>query len=98
MRTIGSWVTSPDEFKRFGIDYSDWLNGSERIVAASCSVSPRTSPIFDVSGIVISGNGAGVVFFGGRGEAGTDYTVTITVTTNIGQQKQDRVLFKVRDG
>jgi hypothetical protein len=97
MRTIGQWVLAPGEFKRFGVDYSNWLNGSETIGYASCVVTPRTAPVFEVSGVVITDNGAGVVFFAGKGVAGEEYTVAVTITTSIGQTKQDIVLYRVRD-
>lgn len=96
MAAIGRWTISPSEMKRYGIDYSEWLNAAEKIVSVSHEVSPRTGPLFEVTGSLVTGNGMGVVFFVGGGVSGVDYRVTTTVTTNTGQVKQDTVLYLVR--
>ena len=97
MAVIGRWSKSPDEQRRYGVDYSNWLNAGERLTDVECFVSPRTSPEFTAPGVVITDNAYGVVFFVNGGVAGTTYKLVIRATTTAGQVKEDTVLYSVRE-
>lgn len=101
MTRLAKYVKSPDEVKRYSIEYYDWLDTTETLSSVVFEVTPATSPALAVqsSQIVVgdSGSLSQLRFFVGGGISGTSYSVTVTAETSGGQTKQDTVLFVIRD-
>lgn len=100
MSRLSKYIQTPDEEKQYAIEYSDWLADSETLSSVTFTVTPTTSPAFSVPASSITTGDTGVnsllKFFVSGGVDGNTYTVLVTVTTSIGQIKQDTVLFQVR--
>lgn len=101
MSRLAKYIKSPDETKRYSIEYSDWLDTGESVSDVSFEITPTTSPGLSVtsSHIVQGDTGAltQVRFFVTGGIAKTSYKVLVDVLTSGGQEKQDIVLFDIRD-
>lgn len=90
---LGKFVKSPDEIKRYSVDYVDWLDTGEYLQAAVVTASP-SGPIIDVQGI--TSNDTDVSFFVTGGTAGTSYKLKTRATTTNGQVKEDIILLEIR--
>lgn len=101
MARLAKYTQTPDETKRYSIEYADWLDTNENLASATFEVTPTTSPAFVVqSSQIVAGENSSLSqlrFFVAGGVAGTLYTVTVTAVTSGGQTKQDTVLFAIRD-
>lgn len=89
------FTKDPDEKKRYGIDYTKWLDTSETVVNVSLS---KTGPdsVFVVNGGSISPNGKRIIFFAQGGTSGKQYNAYVTITTSIGQIREDTIPFIVQ--
>lgn len=94
---LGKFIKSPNERKRYSLQYSDWLDTGETVVAATFSVQPTGTDALVVDAYSIAASGAEVTFFANDGVVGTTYTVDVTITTSGGQIKEDQILFTVRN-
>lgn len=90
---LGKFVKSPDEIKRYSVEYVDWLDAGEFIQACNVTVTP-SGPIVDVQGVTASDTD--LSFFVTGGTAGTSYRLKTRVTTTNGQVKEDIILLEVR--
>lgn len=90
---LGSYIKSPNENKQYVIDYSKWLEDGETLVSSVFSVSPAG---MTVGTNVIDGTGTLLSYFVSGGSNGVYYVLTVRVTTNIGQIKEDTVHYNVR--
>lgn len=101
MTRLSKYTQTPDEDKRYAIEYSDWLDTSEYIEDIEFETTPTTSPPLSVGSTVIAQGDTGVnslvKFFISGGVDGKNYTLIVTITTSTGQIKQDTVLFQIRD-
>lgn len=101
MSRLAKYIKSPEETKRYSIEYSDWLDTSESINTVSFEITPTTSPALSIvsSHIVTGDTGSAtqVRFFVTGGVAKTGYKVVVDIATTGGQEKQDTVLFEIRD-
>lgn len=93
---LANFVKSPNERKRYTVDYSDWLDSGETITACAFAVSPSTSNSLQIDASTIGTPATSVIFFANFGDAGSQYTVDIQITTSGGQTKEDTILFSVR--
>lgn len=90
---LGKFVKSPDEVKRYSVDYVDWLDAGEYLRAAVVTPTP-SGPIIDVQGVTT--NDTDLSFFVTGGLAGTSYKLKTRIETTNGQVKEDTVLLEVR--
>jgi hypothetical protein len=90
---LGTFKQYPTSSSLFTLDYSEYLVASETLSSVAYSVLPVTTPplVVSASNFVPVKNVAnkGVSFLLGGGVDGTNYTVTITATTNLSQIKVD---------
>lgn len=93
---LAKFVKTPNENKRYVVDYTNWLDTGETISSGVLSVSPATSPALTAGTLTINAGGKSVNFFIAAGKDGSDYTVTLQVTTSIGQIKEDTILYSAR--
>lgn len=101
MAKLAKYVQSPDEVKRYSIEYSDWLDTSEILGVVSFDITPVTDPALVVQSSQIVAGDTGALsqmrFFVAGGVANTSYSIVVTAETSGGQTKQDTVLFVIRD-
>lgn len=94
---LGKFQKTPDEVKKYSIEYHHWLDQGEYL--ASISLSP-VDPTDDEMSFVLDTLGANdtkITFFASNGVAGKTYEISATATTTQGQVKQDVILFVIRD-
>lgn len=94
---LGRVVQQPNENIRRLIKYDQWLEDGERITAVTAAVSPTSSTPFEVHTIVIGPDSDRFAYYTRGGVDGEDYTVTFTITTSVGQTREDEMLFGVRE-
>lgn len=94
---LGRVVQQPNENKRRLLNYSRWLEEGERITDVSVVVTPTTDTPFEVDSIVIGPDADRFAYYAHGGEDGEDYTATFTITTSVGQTREDEVLFGVKE-
>lgn len=88
----------PSELRRREVDYTDWLADDETIESpVVTSVTPTTSPTFDLDSVTVDPTGKIVEYFAGGGLSGTDYVVMIRITTSDGQVREDEVEITVEE-
>lgn len=94
---LGTYTKTPDERKRYSLDYTDWLDSTEIVNGVTFVVSPITGSPLQVDANSIDPEGKQVVFFVNYGEDGVTYTVDVRITTSGGQTKEDQINFLVKD-
>jgi hypothetical protein len=89
------FTKDPDEKKRYGIDYTKWLDSSETVVSIALS---KTGPdnTFIVDSGAVSPTGKRIIFFARGGTTGKQYNAYVTVTTSLGQIREDIIPFVVQ--
>jgi hypothetical protein len=97
MSVLGRYKQQPGEKRKRGIDYESFLETNEEISTVTAAVSPTTDDPLLVSTIVIDPDGKNFAYFVEGGEDATDYTVTFTVTTSLGQRREDEVEFEIEE-
>lgn len=84
----------PDERKRYGIDYSKWLDTTEEIQTVTLAATgPDNTLIANTSSV--SPDGKKIVFFVQGGNTGKQYSVYVTIVTSISQVREDIIPFVV---
>lgn len=97
MMRLGKFAKSPQERKRYTIDYTDWLETAETISTALYTIRQvTTSPLVVDAQSILTGNKK-VSFYVSGGDDTETYDVEIKITTSTGQVKEDVVVFAVRD-
>lgn len=94
MASLGKFVHTPVDRKRYIIDYSDWLNSGETLTAASFQSVPNTGTPAVVDANTLTS--ATVPLFVSGGDDGIQYQILVTVTTSLGQTKQDEFFIRSR--
>lgn len=94
---LGNFHKTPAERKRYGIDYSDWLDTGEGVATWQFDVSPATPTPLVIDGVTLDSVSSTLTFYASGGMHGKVYTVTVTTTTSQSQIKEDDVLFSVRN-
>lgn len=101
MARLAKYSQTPDELKRYSVEYSDWLDGGETLVSVSFEITPATTPPLVVpSSEIVNGDTnllTNVRFFVSGGVAKTNYKIVVDIVTSGGQVKQDSILFEIRD-
>lgn len=101
MSTLAARFTqSPEEVKRYVLDYSLFVSSGETISGASVSITnlgtpPNGSPPLVVNNIVIAPGNLQVLFFVSGGVSGQAYEATFLATTSVGQVLQDVIEFDI---
>lgn len=97
MTRLGKFSKSPDERKRYTVDYTDWLDTAETITSAQYLISPTTSsPLIVDAQAILTGNKK-ISFYVSGGDDLETYDLEVKINTSSGQIKEDVVNFLVRD-
>jgi len=93
---LGKYFKSPDERKRYSIDYTDWLDTGEQLSNVTFEVTPIDASPIVINGIAIETGNKSVVFYASAGLDGKSYKAIATMTTSGGQIKEDTVQYTVK--
>lgn len=93
---LGKYIKTPDERKRYSVDYSDWLDTGETISSVTFQVIPDEALGIVVNGSSVNPLATGVAFFVDDGLSEKSYSVVLTIVTSGGQTKQDELKFTVK--
>jgi hypothetical protein len=93
---LGKYFKSPDERKRYSIDYTDWLDTGEVLADVTFEVTPVDANPVVIDDIAIETGDKSVVFYASAGLEGRSYKAIATMTTSGGQVKEDTVQYTVR--
>lgn len=94
---LGKFRKTPDEAKRYSIEYSDWLDAGEYLSNATITFTPSNpvNPMLvDID--MIPENGTALSFFVFGGDAGVTYKLLVRATTTTLQVKEDIVAIEVK--
>jgi hypothetical protein len=94
---LGKFMKSPNEAKRYSIDYVNWVDVGEYLVNASITSTPSTAVNainIDIDLIPTGSTAFSFFFFGG--DSGVIYKLLVRATTNTGQIKEDTILLEVK--
>jgi hypothetical protein len=94
MAVLGTYRQSPDERKRYSIDYSEWLATSETLT--NVDLTPNDAALI-IDGNTLTNSSTAVTFFVSGGVDGAEYLVEALATTSDGQLKEDTIKFKLKD-
>lgn len=97
MMRLGKFSKSPDERKRYTVDYTDWLDTSEIVSLGQYVVRQSTTPPLVVDAQSILTGNKKISFYVSGGKDQETYDVEVKITTSTGQVKEDVVSFLVRD-
>lgn len=92
---LGKFVKTPDEVKRYTIEYSDWLDTGEYCSSIVLTKLSGTG-VLTLSTNAVGNSATSVSFFVSGGVDGQDYEVSARMTTTANQVKEDSILFVVR--
>jgi hypothetical protein len=93
---LGKFKQAPLETRRYFVDYSEWLDTGEILIAPLVvNVVETTTPPLVISSEVISSDNLGVVFYVSGGLDGEQYQVDVIVTTSLGQVKEDNFTYNI---
>ena len=93
---LGKYLKTPEEMKRYSIEYEDWLDVDEYLAIVVFAVISPESGTLKISKSPLDVDATRVVFFFSEGVSGETYTVSVTATTTTGQIKQDTITVSVR--
>lgn len=88
------FTKTPDEVKRYGINYTKWLDTSEQVYTITLQVTGGDG-LLVANRASISPDAKEVVFFVSAGTAGKNYNVIVEISTTIGQVREDTIPFIV---
>lgn len=88
------FTKTPDEIKRYGVDYSQWLDTTEQVNSTTLAVSGPDNTLTATQSS-ISSDGRKVAFFVSGGTSGKSYNVYVEARTTIGQLREDTIPFVV---
>lgn len=97
MGKIGKFVKEPWERKRYTIDYTDWLDDLEQVQSVDFSTDVVDDYPVQVDTWAIMTGGLLVQIYVSGGVGGTDYVIDVRMQTNMGQRKEDSILFNCVD-
>jgi len=94
--TIKMYRKSVVERRRLYLDYSCWLEESEKLTDFQVTIIPYTeaTPLSVTAGYTDATNKKMSMFVSG-GKGNTDYTIEMVVSTDAGQVKRDDIGFRV---
>ena len=89
---IGNFSKQPVEVKDFDIDYSEWLTTGDNVESAPVVVATTG---LTVNSVFV--NNPRIKIWVAGGTDGTQYKLTVTMTTADGRVKQDEFKIKVKE-
>jgi hypothetical protein len=92
--SIGKFIKSPAERKRYTIDYSNWLDTTETVASVTYAVTP-----VEAGGLVVDSSSVTPttgIFYISLGNLSSAYTITATMTSSANQIKQDTIAVIIR--
>lgn len=93
---LGRYFKSPNESKRYQIDYSNWLDSDEYVSSITFqTISVNTGTLVVVAD-TIGANSKVASFFVSGGNAGQTYEVAAQMSSTGNQLKEDVVVYVVR--
>lgn len=92
---LGRFTKTPNEVKRYRIEYADWLDTNEFVSAVTFTKLTGSGTI-TLASDAIPGNSTSLPFVASGGTSGVDYEVSVRVTTTGNQIKEDSIIFSVR--
>jgi hypothetical protein len=92
---LGRYRQPPGDRRKRGIDYTDFLEDSEKVTSVVPTVTPVDS--FLITNIAIDPAGKEWAYFSEGGVDGVTYSVSFRVGTNGGQVKNDTVEFDIEE-
>jgi hypothetical protein len=101
MSTIAArFVQSPEEVKRYLLDYTLFLVPGESVVGITFTINNLTTPILGspplvVSTIVLGPGGLQALYFVSGAATNNSYEVVFLATTSVGQVLQDVVQYDI---
>jgi len=93
----GQISQQPNEVLRRIINYQRWLEVGEVIETIAIAITPVTSPVLVISNLIIDPDGTRIAYNTSGGLDGCGYTVEFTVTTSVGQVREDEVLIGIKE-
>ncbi len=89
---LGNFTKQPVEVKDYDIDYSEWLTTKDNVQSATVEVAP--------TGLTIEAtyiNDPRIKVWVAGGTDGTQYKLTVTMTSADGRVKQDEFKIRVKE-
>ena len=93
---LGKFLKTPDEIKRYTIEYAHWLDDGEYLSAIAFDIVSENSGLLVFVPNTIAPSSTKVSFFVTGGADNETYRAAISTTTTAGQVKQDTIDFIVR--
>jgi len=87
---LGSKQHTEGDTRRWTINYGSWLDNTANLIDASVASNSTTCVVGDIAVL-----GPDVSFFLSGGERNERLTVSLTMTDNIGNIKNDTIAFTV---
>ena len=103
MTLLDRFLKQPDEIKKYQIDYSEWLNTGETIIAVSTDVvilNPASRDVGEPTltvGTNLILNGNLFEYYLSLGTHNKKYKITFLADTSDSQRVESEIEFKVRD-
>jgi len=92
---LGRFVKTPNEVKRYTIEYQDWLDTGEYCASIVLTKLTGTGSITLVPN-AIPASSTTVDFFVSGGTDGQDYEISARMTTTANQVKEDSIVYAIR--
>lgn len=92
MSLIGNHTKQPVDVKDYDIDYSEWLTAGDNVQSATVVVAPTG---LAVDSVFV--NDPYVKVWVSGGADGTQYKLTVTMTSTDGRVKQDEFKIRVKE-
>lgn len=89
-------IKDPSAVLDYVMDWSPWLATGETIIASPLPLVTSANPAMTVANISVS-DGDKVRFRLSGGNAGSDYLVTVRITTSSGQVDERTIRIQVRE-
>lgn len=98
MSRLARYTKAPPERKRYQIDYTDWLDTGETVANVVFSfVNQTATSLIVVDGVAVLPTALGVQYYISGGLDGTTYEILATLTTSLGQIREDAILVSVKE-
>ena len=99
---VDTFRQQPNESRQRTLDYSRWLKTGETLISVTtfCEKvfgdSDDTSNPFAITGAVVA-SGTQITYFAEKGADGNNYKATFMAVTSIPQDREDEVVFRIRE-
>lgn len=93
MITLATFIKSPDEIKRYVLEYSRWLDSGEYVGSVSFTTISSNTGALSFAPDVIGVNDTDIQVLVSGGTIGETYRVRARMTSDSGQVKEDVLEF-----